>query len=414
MRKNIKSIPALLFACFLTSCFLFASLCLGQEMPKPGQVIDGSNYKKFSHLFPEHFLPGFVDGWGGLFKPLSITVTESKPLPILKRFVALSEKNRGKCALDSDGMISGEFDNNGYPFPGLTPDDQDFATKMMWNYEYKYWYDDLKLPNRGYTKRKGEPIRWINAASFWMRFCGRLYDDPKPNYDNPHDLLDVGLSLYKYPSNLKNFQAIFYKYLDKKKPNDSYMYLPQMRRTLRGEAGQTSTPMAGSIQSYDDFYGGFFAKPQEFTYKFLGEQKVLGAFQTSMGAAFSGKQFDADPDTMPFAGDNWELRDVYLIEVTPKNPKYPQSKKICYFDKENLNLLFTTAWDRAGKPWKTWSTYWRVQTMPGGDKWPELSGMLGVDFQFGMGSMSCFDPKANGNGYRYGDFTTNAMLRNAR
>ncbi len=45
MRKRMKTI-LVLFAVSLTCCFLFTSLSFGQETPKPGEVIDKSNYKK--------------------------------------------------------------------------------------------------------------------------------------------------------------------------------------------------------------------------------------------------------------------------------------------------------------------------------------------------------------------------------
>ena len=79
MKKSMKTILVLFVVSFLTSCFLFTSLSFGQEMPKPGEVIDKSNYKKYAHLFPEEFLPGFENGCGGLMKPISIKVSETKP-----------------------------------------------------------------------------------------------------------------------------------------------------------------------------------------------------------------------------------------------------------------------------------------------------------------------------------------------
>lgn len=65
MRKRMKT-TLVLFTVSLILCLSVTSLSFGQEMPKPGEVIDKSNYKKYAHLFPEEgWLEGFENGWGG-------------------------------------------------------------------------------------------------------------------------------------------------------------------------------------------------------------------------------------------------------------------------------------------------------------------------------------------------------------
>ena len=112
-------------------------------MPEPGTVIDKTNIKKYAHLFPEAFLPVFEDGFGGLMEPASITVGEPiTECTIPKEFLALSAKNKGKYSLDSDGNLIGGWNRTGFPFPDLKRDDQDFITKLMWNYAERYDPDD--------------------------------------------------------------------------------------------------------------------------------------------------------------------------------------------------------------------------------------------------------------------------------
>jgi|GEM_PF-636743 len=412
--QNIKKIIWKLFTVsFFGLCFLFTSSSFGQELPKPGEVINKTNIKKYSHLFPESYLPGIEDGWSGFVKPLEFKIVQTKSFPLPKWFMARSEQNRGKLSFDEKGWVVGDFDFSALPFPGVTPEDKDFATKLMWNYGYNYNGDDLLRNNGAYNRRRGEPVTWVHTQMNGCAFANRFYIDPKPFYKTPEKLYNSYYILYYSPSNLKYFQLLNYEYLDYSKPNDSYLYLPQMRRVLRGEAGQRSTPLAGTIQAMDDFEGGFDGKTQDFTYKYLGQQKMLGNFQGPASWEYSQKQIKADPDAIPFPADGWEVRDTYIIEVKAKDPKYPQSKKILYLDQETLRILYTTAWDRAGETWKIWNNVWKPLVLADGELLIASASQFGLDMQFGMAGNYFADLAVN-TGLKYADMTPSAMIKRAR
>lgn len=407
MRKRMKTILALL-AVSLVSCFLFTSLSFGQEMPKPGEVIDKNNYKKYAHLFPEEYLAGFENGWDGTGDPISIKVSETKSSPWPKAFLALSEKNRGKFTLDKDGYIAGGYDYSGLPFPGLNKNDKDFATKLMYNYRYRYYCDDREGPWISYVRRKGESVIWYTAQSIEILFVNRLYTNPKPSYKTPVGLEDAQLSQYTYPNSVKNFTSLLYKYQNPMKSDDTYTYLPTLRRVLRGDASQRSTPLQGTIQAYDDLVG-FNGKIQEFTYQFVKEQKVLAVEESPMSLSLAKKLQVGNK--LPFPSDNWEIRNVYVIEIKPKIHGYPQSKKVVYLDEENLDLYYSIASDRAGKLWKIWSVDNKKHLLPDGDKYSYNTGVVGMDVQFGMGTYYTHEYKLNGTGRMYTDIMPSALLK---
>jgi len=415
MKKSTKTILASFAVSVLTCCFLFASFSFGQEMPKPGEVIDKGNYKKYQHLFPEFFLPGFEDGWGGLFKPLSIKVSETKPGGQPKAYLALSEKNRGKYTIDKDGFIAGGYDYTGLPFPGVTPDDKDFANKLMYNYRYKYWRDDLFAPSIQYSQRKGEAATYLIMVETSISFINRMYEAPKPFYKTPDDL-EYALILHDtYPPDIKDFMTMTHRYRDPKKRDDVYLYIPALRRVLRSESGQRSTPIQGIMYALDDFFGGFDGRTFEFTYKFLKEQKVLACTETNLNVELAKKMHKEIGGRVPFPVENWSLRDVYVIEITPKEAKYPQSKKIVYFDKEGLVCLYTAAYDRGGKLWKIFGLIGRRDALPDGDTQLYLAGQWGADLQFGLGTTFMTDFfKLTGNGIKYTDIMPSALVKKVR
>jgi len=413
MTKRTKGM-AVLFAAFWVCCFLLVSNSLSQEMPKPGEVIDKNNYKKYAYLFPEEILPGFENGFGGFWKPFVLKIVETKPASQPKAFLALSEKNRGKYTIDKDGLIAGGYDYEGLPFPGVTLDDKDFATKFMYNYNYRYNWEDAAGHARDAEKRKGENVTSIEFEQESICFIGRLVTPPKPFYKNPAGLQFAQMLAYTDPSSYRGQVLLTCKYLDIKKSDEVYIYLPTMRRIIRGDASQRSTPIQGTTNAFDDFNGGFEGKVEQFTYKFLGQKKVMGCLTSPFNIAMSKKLQAEGGGALPFSSENWEVRDAYVIEIKAKDPKYPQKTKVVYIDKDTLMILHASATDKAGKPWKVWMTNYRTYDLPNGDKANTNVGQLGIDVQVGFATFFTMDNKMVGNNLKYADVMSSAMSRKSR
>lgn len=349
-------------------------------------------------------------------------MSETKPGGLPKAFVSLSEKNRGKYAIDKDGFITGGFDCIGFPFPGLTKDDKDFVTKLMWNCNYRYMGDNFNGPDVIYSKRKGEKTTWTSKRNIFVDFINRLYDAPKPFYKTPIGLQNAALAQYLAPADVKDLMVVSHRFLDPRTPDNSFMYIPSLRRVLRGEAGQRSTPIQGGTQAMDDLFGGWDGKTYEFTYKFIREQKVLAPTEANIAASRTGgslmelgKKLYAQSGEAPFPSEDWSLRDVYVIEVKAKDPRYPQGKKIIYIDKESLWCLFATAYDRAAKLWKTFQASGRRCSLPDGDTALYIAGSVNLDVQFGLCSTAWLDfIKITGNDVRYSDMMPSALISRAR
>ncbi|MBI5606038.1 MAG: DUF1329 domain-containing protein [Deltaproteobacteria bacterium] len=407
--KTIK-FWTLLAAAMIISSLMVASLSFGQEMPAPGTTIDKSNYKKYPHLFPEEFLPAFEDGWG-LIPPVHANVIASKPISIPKEWLAFSAKNKGKYGLDAQGNLTGGYNREGLPFPDLQRNDKDFATKLMWNFDSRYMFDENIDHARGasFEKRRGEDLRWNNAYLIFLYFKSRMAVSPKPDLPNPLGLYKATMVHFLNPDSIKNTINLTYRYVDPNKPDDTYLYLPSMRRVLRAEAGQRSTPLLGNIAALDDLWG-FDGRIPEFTYTIVKEQKVLAITENT----FIPKPTTWKKKDLPFPYDNYEVRDTYVIDIKPKDSKYPQSRKRIWLDKENVsNIYYIVVWDRAGKLWKAWMMPFKRHAMLGG-RYPMVDGAFGVDVQFGMATYYGADVTVNDQHYTYNDFTPASLLKRGR
>ena len=392
---------------------IFMAPAYAQEMPAPGTIIDKANYKKYAHLFPEEFLAAFETGWG-LLQPIKIKVAPQTPVvghP--KAFLALSAKNKGKFQIDAQGNIPGFTRTVGLPFPDLDKSDKDFATKVMWNFDNRYKSDEQKDNGRGgsWEKRKGEAARVSVAESIVGFFTNRIAGDPKPNLHNPIGLYTSMVFHYILPNSVKNTITLAYRYADVKKTDDTYLYLPALRRVLRAESGQRSTPMLGSTQALDDF-NCFDGRTPDFTYTLVKEQKILTIADDkssyTIGSSWKPK------GELFFISDGWEMRDTYVIDIRPKDPRYPQSRKRIWIDKESFNPYFSVAYDRAGKLWKLWFTSRKTYSLPNGEKFVMPNSQFGIDTQFGLATNFEFDLEVNNLKLTYNDFTPAALLTRAR
>ena len=273
--------------------------------------------------------------------------------------------------------------------------------------------DNQTEPAVGYTKRKGESATWYLCNFYYMYFANRMYDSPKPTYETPGGLFKAMVAHYTDPLSMKDTILLTYRFMDTRKSDETFIYLPTLRRCLRGEAGQRSTPVSGSIQAPDDFYM-FDGRTHDFKYELVGEQKVLGIADSNFRVAEAKKQH-AEGVEVPFPRENWEVRDVYVIDIIPKDPKYPQSRKRIYMDKENFGIYYATAYDRAGKMWKVWMAHYMKYPQSGGETIPaSITGVLGMDIQFGMATSAAFEPHTNGQKLTYSDFMPNALLKMAK
>lgn len=397
----------------LMLCFCLAMpVSAAEVLPKAGQTIDKSNIDQYKHLFPEEFLEAFTTGWD-LVAPLSITIIDPVDNPIPKPFLDASEKNKGRYSLDADGYITGGDygDIAGFPFPGIKPGDENFVMKFMWNYDYRYQNDDRRHTFINFQKRRGSASNTSVVEGYVINYQGRMYDDPKPLYKTRNGLRTVQLLNVIHPPVQKNFLTMLIRYIDQKRADDTYIYLPSMRRVLRGEAGQRSTPINSSTQAPDDF-NAFAGRIPDFTYKLVGEKKMIVLGNAQLGyTEMKDKKFEY----VPIETDNWLVRDVYVIDIIPKDPKYPQGRKRIWVDKEHYNAYYGAAWDRAGALWKVWQLSVQVHPINNtDDTFPYVMQVLGMDIQLGYATSLFADWSINGYGLTEADASPSAMRRIAR
>ena len=75
-----------------------------------------------------------------------------------------------------------------------------------------------------------------------VSFVGRVYVNPKPFYTTPNPFRKATLISYTETNSMKNTMTLSYRSLDNNRADQVYLYLPALRRTIRGEAGSDPPP----------------------------------------------------------------------------------------------------------------------------------------------------------------------------
>jgi hypothetical protein len=314
----------------------------------PGDRINADNVDKLKGLISPGMEWCIRRGW-------PITITETKRIEWPQAYKEATEKYSAQVRLSANGL---QIDNYvaGQPFPNIDPNDPQVALKIMWNYDHGFLTtDDVDLRNfdadTGSIADHGPMTveRHFLLDHFRRLFwTGRLYVEPKPEKPNPNGYrAQQGLYPILEPFDLKGVGALGNRYIDSGKQDDSWLYLPSLRRVRRLSTAQRSDALFGQDTDVDSYYG-YAGHIAWMDWKFLGEQDLI--------ASFHGQHYPAKwHEKVDWAFDDvWEKRRVYAIEGVSKLPQYAYSKRVIFIDKEGWIIPFTDIYDRSGELWKIW------------------------------------------------------------
>ncbi len=363
---------------------------------QPGDVISKENMEQAADLIVPTIKWYLQNG-------LKIAVAPYRKVELPRLYREATEKYAAQVKISPDGRDLFNY-VAGLPFPTIDPNDPLAGAKVMWNHEQKPAYID-NVGTEWITElvnTKGEMERTYGSQyGRRMMWTGRLYTEPKPVIaHNPAIRYTEQFGPLFMPNDLKGASALTFRYLPMDVPDDSYMYLPELRRVRRISVANRSDAFWGSDIDLDSVWG-FASKVSYWTFRLLAEKEILATVH-------SGKYGDravwcAEPDgasgVLAFfpCNINWEKRPVYVVEGIPTAfSQYSYSKRIIYVDKEFWHVNFSEMYDSGGELWKCW---WNIfhysrqpyagyptKPLPGGkyhyeDEWPFTPNGMMVDVQ---------------------------------
>jgi len=321
---------------------------------------------------------------------MTMKIIAPKAIGWPKLYKEATEKYSAQVKLAENGLtLTGHV--AGAPFPKVDISEPKAAVKIMWNYEYRPYpgtddFVEYDFPAETGAIGNGQPMQteryyWIGETRR-LYYNSRLYVDPKPELPNPEGIrFKEVIGPLVAPTDLKGIGALEYRYVDPAKQDDTWLYVPTLRRVRRLSTAQRSDSLFGQDTDPDSYWGynGHIAWSE---WKFLGEKEMLGLMH---GEHYPQKRCPGEADFM-FC-DAWEKRQFYVVEAVSKLPQYAYGKRVIFIDKDALVVSYSDIHDRNGEIWKVWidNHQFRTQAFPGATKYDEeqdfYAGLTMVDLQ---------------------------------
>ncbi len=294
-------------------------------------------------------------------------------------FMAATNEFRGQARIGPDNSLEGYV--AGWPFH---PDDLDCANdpqaavKIMWNFIggggsgnasffYSYWDRGEKLPL--YYEGSGRGVGLAHRIEPKYRETGGdIFRGEKRRsafgveVDAPFDARGIQLLSYRYKSSDKPRSEA--------KNDDTWVYVPTLRRVRRISSAQRTDAVSGTDFTFDDLRSFAGIVPQ-YEWQCLGERRILAPMNTKVKAYPYEKDHNFGPYGLSYADDRWELRDAWVVRMTPKNADHPYHHKDIYIDQQTFAPLYSFAYDRKEELWKI---IWHNK------RWSEDTSLTGVWF----------------------------------
>jgi hypothetical protein len=370
-------------------------LTLGLSAPAgadvaPGDEITAANKEQLQGLIPDELVPYVVDG----FDDLKMTIVAPGVYPAHPKYVEATVKFACQATLGENGII--ENYTAGQPFPysewakeatnhacDLTEDDPQFALKLAWNVNYRWQGPGLNLPHWGFSNMRNRGKETWRIAQGEYR---RTYFSHRADLLPGSHQLDEGTSVewaeffdVKTPFDLRGTMFLLYRYTSDKE-DDTWAYIPALRRVRRIAATQKSDSLLGTEFTLEDFYifAGYVADHQ---WEFQGESTKLGPMNTKrscfpsvIGAAEASREtgmtrLGNDDEwnhcnfgpyqALAFVDETWQKRSAFQLDDVPRQKGHPYSRKKIWYDKETLMPLYSIMYDRAGKPYRIINSIFR-------------------------------------------------------
>jgi hypothetical protein len=365
LRARLLSIPV------LVPCFFLVITSQAFSDVSPGDVIDKTNWEKAQGLLPEKLLEMVKTGEF----ILEVQDTEYKPRACNPRFALdTMGPNAGRYDLNEDDWIvetaSGKPAKGiiGFPFPEIAPDDPEAATKILYNHKYaSYILGNVRNTfHTPFVDRSGY-LRTQKAKFLQMVMDGNPKSVARPN---PDGISKYQIALVASPYDIAGTAIMTWRYLDPQKEDNTFGYVPAIRRVRRMSPGNRSDALFGSDFSVDDTtcYDG---KVTAMDWKLVGKREALlpfsecgkgrivrndeGEWETTEGVKemFYGYQKEGWQGA-PWAPVNWiwVKHPAYVIEMNAKDRYYNYGPQELWVDSEGFVPAYKVVNDKAGRYWK--------------------------------------------------------------
>ena len=312
-----------------------------------------------------------------IFEGMDMKIKDAGDFTNSKVYMDATEKNKGTAKIAADGAI--ENYAAGRPFDPATfqPNSKEDGWKMVWNWNYRWQNDGLSVGEvhwvwvrRGGEHSKheimgasgGKYAKYYEGGGSFERALAGPYKRFLMSHNSKHEATGYRVNNgegfakdtefreytgFTSPFDIAGTAFLILRYDDPRKADDSWAYIPSLRRVRRISVEVKSDSLLGTDHTLEDFYG-FNGRPLEHEWEYIGSTRILVVARSR------------NRDTVYYGPNGWAVKDDYALRLTdvmkqvPKRSNHPYSKKFIHVDRQSGESYYANAFDKAGELWKVW------------------------------------------------------------
>ena len=305
----------------------------------PGTVISRETWESATDYLPPEILDRVKAG------ELQFSIQETTDLPVSEAYIEATRKYAEQVTITPDGELEGYV--AGLPFPILDPADPHAGLKAAWNMRHRDFGDTMQVWNTfRIVSESGSPVREIE--NYYVVAYGMhrpLVDGMNPNRWEREGILYKEFFHITSPFDVKNSMMLKHRYVRDQANDDNWAYTPAGRKIRKVILKHEDASYDSGFLNEDFF--GFWGYIRSYEWKMLGKKRLLapvGIKATSATFGGRGAWYPVDP---------WELREVIVLQGTPRASDHPYSKRVLYIDQQMFVPLYVLLYNRDGKHQKT-------------------------------------------------------------
>jgi len=359
-----------------------------------------------------------------IFEGMEVKIKDAGDISPPEIYKKATEQFAGQATIAADGAL--ENYTAGRPFDPATfkPGKED-GQKMIWNFNFRWqlgglsnkevhwvWvraggeHSNHEVMGEGGGKYKpyyqgGGSFERVLAGPYRRVMFSHRSDMPESNYKvNNGEGFAKGTEFREYtgfasPFDIAGTAFLILRYDDPRKSDDSWAYIPSLRRVRRISVEVKSDSLLGTDHTLEDFYC-FNGRPLEHEWEYVGSARTLAVARSrNSDAVYYG------PNGWAML-DDWALRTVDVMKQIPKRASHPYSQKFIHIDRETGECYHANAFDKAGKLWKVWQlskafsddpqveeqvTKWKAEPTPPGSRVSMFQSINVIDLQNNRGTL---------------------------
>ena len=316
--------------------------------------------------------PGWIQA-GFCFDGMEYVIKDPGDISPPQVYKDATELFAGQASLDDEGAIQNFTAGRPFDRSKFSAGSREDGFKAMWNYNYRWQHDGLRIEevewvwversDRGHDDHSlmkrwtgeyyggGGQFSRILYGPYQRVYFSHLAHRADTNYRVPGRWAD-NTEFREYtgftsPFDIAGTAFLILRYNDPHKADDSWAYIPTLRRVRRISVEVKSDSLLGTEDTLEDFYG-FAGRVLEWDWEYLGTIRMLGISRSrGLNTQFAG------PDGWQEV-DNYGLMEMDVIKGNPHWGSHPYSTKIVMTSAINGAPYYSEAYDRAGELWKVW------------------------------------------------------------